>query len=114
MRLKNKTALITGGNSGIGLETARLFVKEGAKVAITGRNKERLEAAAKELDIPFLGRIPLDAGVREASDAGTPPAATAGPQAAAFQDIAAKLMRSLETAAAAKHSPLEEISHASR
>jgi NAD(P)-dependent dehydrogenase (short-subunit alcohol dehydrogenase family) len=49
MRLKNKTALITGGNSGIGLETARLFVKEGAKVIITGRNQATLEAAAKEL-----------------------------------------------------------------
>jgi NAD(P)-dependent dehydrogenase (short-subunit alcohol dehydrogenase family) len=49
MRLANKTAFITGGNSGIGLATARLFVAEGAKVAITGRNKETLEAAAKEL-----------------------------------------------------------------
>ena len=49
MRLKNKTALITGGNSGIGLETARLFVAEGARVIITGRNQERLDAAAKEL-----------------------------------------------------------------
>jgi NAD(P)-dependent dehydrogenase (short-subunit alcohol dehydrogenase family) len=49
VRLANKTALITGGNSGIGLATARLFVKEGAKVAITGRNQETLEAAAKEL-----------------------------------------------------------------
>src|SRR6201995_223675 len=48
-RLANKTALITGGNSGIGLETARLFVAEGARVIITGRNKEPLEAAAKEL-----------------------------------------------------------------
>src|ERR1700753_958268 len=49
MRLKNKTALITGGNSGIGLETARLFVAEGAKVIITGRNQATLDAAAKEL-----------------------------------------------------------------
>src|SRR3954470_14186192 len=49
VRLKNKTALITGGNSGIGLATAKLFVAEGAKVAITGRNRETLEAAAKEL-----------------------------------------------------------------
>src|SRR5206468_856860 len=49
MRLANKTALITGGNSGIGLATARLFVAEGARVAVTGRNKETLEAAAKEL-----------------------------------------------------------------
>jgi NAD(P)-dependent dehydrogenase (short-subunit alcohol dehydrogenase family) len=48
-RLANKTALITGGNSGIGLATAKLFVAEGARVIITGRNKETLEAAAKEL-----------------------------------------------------------------
>ena len=49
MRLAKKTAFITGGNSGIGLATAKLFVAEGAQVAITGRNKETLEAAAKEL-----------------------------------------------------------------
>ena len=49
MRLANKTALITGGNSGIGLATAKLFVAEGARVVITGRNQATLEAAAREL-----------------------------------------------------------------
>src|SRR5260221_3013809 len=49
VRLANKTALITEGNSSIGLVTARLFVAEGARVAITGRNQQTLEAAAKEL-----------------------------------------------------------------
>jgi NAD(P)-dependent dehydrogenase (short-subunit alcohol dehydrogenase family) len=48
-RLKNKCTLITGGTSGIGLETAREFLREGARVAITGRNPETLEAASKEL-----------------------------------------------------------------
>jgi NAD(P)-dependent dehydrogenase (short-subunit alcohol dehydrogenase family) len=48
-RLKGKRALITGGTTGIGLETARLFVKEGARVAITGRDAETLDAARKEL-----------------------------------------------------------------
>jgi NAD(P)-dependent dehydrogenase (short-subunit alcohol dehydrogenase family) len=49
MKLEGKKALITGGNSGIGLATARLFIAEGAQVAITGRNQETLDAAAKEL-----------------------------------------------------------------
>ena len=49
MRLADKRALITGGNSGIGLATARLFVAEGAKVTITGRNRDTLQAAAREL-----------------------------------------------------------------
>jgi NAD(P)-dependent dehydrogenase (short-subunit alcohol dehydrogenase family) len=48
-RLKNKTALITGGTSGIGLETARQFLAEGARVAITGTNPETIERARKEL-----------------------------------------------------------------
>ena len=71
------------------------------------------EAAAKELGIPFLGRIPLDSALREASDAGTPPAANSGPQAQAFVQIAQKLMAALETAAPPKHSPLEETEDAS-
>src|SRR5436305_2531771 len=45
----DQTALITGGNSGIGLATAKLFVAEGARVVITGRNRATLDAAAKEL-----------------------------------------------------------------
>ena len=46
MRLAHKTALITGGNSGIGLATAKLFAAEGARVAIIGRNQKSLDAAA--------------------------------------------------------------------
>jgi NAD(P)-dependent dehydrogenase (short-subunit alcohol dehydrogenase family) len=49
MRLKGKKALITGGNSGIGLATAKLFVNEGAEVIITGRNQQTLEDAVKLL-----------------------------------------------------------------
>ncbi|HTR34339.1 MAG TPA: SDR family oxidoreductase [Bryobacteraceae bacterium] len=48
-RLKGKRALITGGTSGIGLETARHFLNEGARVAVTGTNPATLDAAAKEL-----------------------------------------------------------------
>ena len=49
MKLANKVALITGGNSGIGFATARLFVAEGARVAVTGRNSKTLQKAATEL-----------------------------------------------------------------
>ena len=46
MRLKNKTAIITGGGSGIGLACARTFAREGANVAIFGRRQDRLDRAA--------------------------------------------------------------------
>ncbi len=45
MKLAGKTALITGGNSGIGLATAKLFKNEGARIAITGRDPSSLEQA---------------------------------------------------------------------
>ena len=48
-RLKGKTALITGGTSGIGLATARLFIAEGARVAVTGRDPQRLAETQQEL-----------------------------------------------------------------
>lgn len=48
-RLKGKRALITGGTTGIGFETARLFVQEGARVAVTGTNPSNIEAAKQQL-----------------------------------------------------------------
>jgi NAD(P)-dependent dehydrogenase (short-subunit alcohol dehydrogenase family) len=65
MKLANKVAFITGGTSGIGLETAKLFRAEGAKVAIVGSNVERLAAAGNELDGDALL---IEADVRKVGD----------------------------------------------
>jgi len=48
-RFQGKVAVVTGGNSGIGLGVAKAYAREGAQVAITGRNEKTLEAAAKEI-----------------------------------------------------------------
>jgi len=64
-RLTGKTALITGGTTGIGLATAKMFIKEGARVAITGQNAERVAAAAQELG---EGVIALRADVASLAD----------------------------------------------
>jgi ATP-binding protein involved in chromosome partitioning len=55
------------------------------------------EAAASEMGVPFLGRLPLSLAIREASDAGKPPASTTGPEAEAFAALAGKLLEVLET-----------------
>ncbi|WP_431241298.1 SDR family NAD(P)-dependent oxidoreductase [Flavobacterium sp. P21] len=49
--LKDKVAVITGGNSGIGYATAKQLKEQGAQVFITGRRKEAIEKAAQELDV---------------------------------------------------------------
>ena len=55
MSLQNKVAVVTGGNSGIGLATAEEFVARGAKVVITGRNAYAVSAAAEKLGGGTLG-----------------------------------------------------------
>ena len=55
------------------------------------------EKAAGELGVPFLGRLPLSLMLRQASDAGEPPAAGDGPEAEAFAALASELLKVLET-----------------
>jgi NAD(P)-dependent dehydrogenase (short-subunit alcohol dehydrogenase family) len=59
-RLEGKTALITGGTTGIGFATARRFLAEGARIAITGQSADRLAAASAELG-PDVVTIRADA-----------------------------------------------------
>ena len=58
-RLKNKVALVTGGNSGIGKETVQRFLEEGATVYFTGRNRETIEETVKSLDTKKSNGNPL-------------------------------------------------------
>ncbi len=74
MRLKDRVALITGGTSGIGEATALLFSKEGAQVAITGRNQERGQEVVQQIkqqgaDALFIrADVSLSADCRRAVD----------------------------------------------
>lgn len=96
-RLAGKYALITGGASGIGLETAREFLAEGATVAITGRSQERLDEAARKLDGPLLTIV---------SDAGDVPGQAA--LAARLQEVWPRVDILMSNAADTTHLPIEE------
>lgn len=63
MDLKGKNILLTGGSLGIGKATAQLLINKGANVAITGRDKSRLEATANE-----IGAFPIVADVANKED----------------------------------------------
>ncbi|WP_158798788.1 SDR family NAD(P)-dependent oxidoreductase [Pedobacter sp. L105] len=56
-KLENKVAVVTGGNSGIGLAAAVLFAEQGAKVAVTGRDQQTLDSAVKEIGHEAIGII---------------------------------------------------------
>jgi dihydroanticapsin dehydrogenase len=73
MRLNGKTAIITGGGEGIGKATALLFCKEGAKVGITGRTKEKLDEVVREAEgngeiIAFAGDVSKEGDVKRIVD----------------------------------------------
>ena len=63
MQIKGSIFLITGGSTGIGKATAKLLIEKGGKVAITGRNKSRLESAAEE-----IGAFPINADAANEKD----------------------------------------------
>ncbi len=61
--VKDKVIIVTGGSSGFGLATAEMLIELGAKVVITGRNKEKLTLAASEINSENLLAVQADATV---------------------------------------------------
>jgi uncharacterized oxidoreductase len=70
MNISNKTVLIIGGSAGIGFETAKLLTSKGNKVIITGRDENRLKAAAAQIDGAsyFVGDVSSEADTNKLVD----------------------------------------------
>src|SRR2546427_11694601 len=72
MRLENKIAIVTGGGTGIGEAIAKVFAREGARVAITGRRKDELERVVRDIErkggqaLALPGSVTNESDVREA------------------------------------------------
>jgi NAD(P)-dependent dehydrogenase (short-subunit alcohol dehydrogenase family) len=71
MRLENRAALVTGGTSGIGEATCLLFGREGASVAVVGRNTERGKSVARRISDGGGNAIFIQADVRKSDDCRT-------------------------------------------
>jgi len=64
-KLKNKVAVVTGGNSGIGFATAKEFIEQGASVVITGRNQSAIDEAVKQLGENTTGILSNASSVKD-------------------------------------------------
>ena len=97
-RFKDKVAVVTGGNKGIGLGVAKAYAREGASVAITGRDEKTLAAAAEEIGQGTLA-IKSDAGKNSDIENAM----------AAIRERFGKIDALFVNAGAGKFTPLEEV-----
>jgi NAD(P)-dependent dehydrogenase (short-subunit alcohol dehydrogenase family) len=101
MKLQNKIAVITGGNSGIGLATAHEFKAQGARVIIIGRKPDAVAAAAKEIGGDTLGLVADVSKVAELDAA-----------FAKIRELAGHIDVLFANAGIAKFAPLAEVTEA--